>query len=81
MRYERLAILVSSNSMEELQVDTFSPVVRILDEKDCEALVDFNAFCLAIHEDLQVIFTAGDVGTMAKWIVGLMIKHATPMSN
>ncbi|KAL8825383.1 MAG: hypothetical protein Q9191_004451 [Dirinaria sp. TL-2023a] len=75
MRYERLVVLVSSNSMEELQSDTFSPVVRILDEKDCEALVDFNAFCLGIHEEIQVIFTAGDAETLAKWIVGLMIKH------
>ena len=72
VRYERIIVLVTSNSMG---ADELDPGSEIMDEKDCEALVEFNAFCLAVQEDCHVIFTAGDLEVLTKWVVGLMTKH------
>lgn len=75
VRYERLIVLISGNRIEDSRGSKSSSEAIMLDERDCEAFVDFNAFCLSTQDDTQVIFTSGDVQNLAKWVVALMIKY------
>ncbi len=63
-RYEKLLVLVSEDRGET-------------DGSDCEALVEFIAFCSSLQDEVQVIFIAGGEDELAKWIVAMMVTHAT----
>ena len=80
-RYERLIILVHNNPIPNLEpyppaipTDPFS---ALLNQNDCNSLIDFIAFCScsSLQAEIQVIFTPGDGENLAQWIASLIVKH------
>ena len=70
-RYESLLILIS----EDRQV----VATDFMDNSDCEALMDFMAFCSTLPGEVQPTFVGGGgQQELANWIVALMIKHGVP---
>lgn len=64
-RYEQLLVLVSEDRGD-------------LDNSDCEALIEFMAFCSCLQDEVQVTFVGGGDDELAKWVVVMMVKHAIP---
>ncbi|KAK4697487.1 hypothetical protein P7C71_g593, partial [Lecanoromycetidae sp. Uapishka_2] len=64
-KYERLLVLVSEDRGD-------------IESSDCEALIEFIAFCSASQDEVQVTFIGGGDDELANWIVATMVKFAVP---
>ena len=69
-RYERLFVMVSEGLHAGDPVGTGH-----LDNSDCEALIEFIAFCSSLPDEVTVTFIAGAEKDLAKWIVAMMVKY------
>ena len=82
-RYERLIILIRNDragnpGFGQPEASTDPPS---LDSNDCEALVEFTAFCTAYLEETQIILTDSDTEHLAQWIASLVAKHCIQNSG
>lgn len=68
LRYERSIVLISEGAAE-------SGDGRIMDERDCEALSEFNGFAAGVDADVMVIFVPGGEEELVKWVTGCMVKY------
>ncbi|TLD37753.1 hypothetical protein E2P81_ATG03428 [Venturia nashicola] len=68
LRYERLIVLISEGAAE-------GGSGRIMDERDCEALSEFNGFAAGLDADVVVSFVPGGEEELVKWVVGCMVKY------
>ncbi|QDS73344.1 hypothetical protein FKW77_006750 [Venturia effusa] len=67
-RYERLIVLISEGAAEGGQG-------RVMDERDCEALSEFNGFAAGVEADAVVIFVPGGEKELVNWVVGCMVRY------
>ena len=74
-RYERVLIVVGHDLSELTSSGISDDAPGHLDEKDCEALIDFAGFCSSVQEEAQIILAAGSQENLAQWIVSLMVKY------
>jgi len=80
-RYERLMVIVSHETSKSSTNTVSSTAAGQLDDRDCEALGKFTAFCSAMDDDCRAFLVAGTEETLAQWIVSLMIKYGLNDKN
>ncbi|KAE9984361.1 hypothetical protein EG328_008847 [Venturia inaequalis] len=68
LRYERLIVLISEGA-------AVGGSARIMDERDCEALSEFNGFAAGVAADVMVTFVPGGEEELVKWVAGCMVKY------
>ncbi|AEO66379.1 uncharacterized protein THITE_2077924 [Thermothielavioides terrestris NRRL 8126] len=69
-RHERLVVLVSEGNKHS---ETASP----LSQSDARALAEFQGFAAGLRTaDVQVVYVAGGVETLAKWVAATICRHA-----
>lgn len=71
-RLERMIVLVSEGSTASADSDMD---VKPMDDRDCEALADLNAFATALQAEVQVLYIAGGDNEMVKWIAVAATTH------
>jgi hypothetical protein len=71
-RYERVIVLVGEGAA--LTSDGLA-AVRILDERDCDAIIDLNGFVSGLEADVQIMFVPGGEEDLVKWVVGCMMQY------
>lgn len=72
VRYERLLVLVSEgNSMPTEE----GAVPRILDQLDCEALVDLTTWAHSLDSDVQLSYVPGGEQELSGWLVAAFTQH------
>jgi hypothetical protein len=66
MRYELLIVLVS---------DALSADALCMDQRDCEAIADFAAFCSNCKADVLVTYVPGGEDNIAAWVATSIHKY------
>jgi len=67
LRYESLVVLVAGSTAIGGEDDSW-----VLEDKDCQALVDFTIFCKSIDDSISIVHIPLGEETAARWIVVLI---------
>ncbi|KAI9679385.1 MAG: hypothetical protein M1817_005407 [Caeruleum heppii] len=80
-RYERLIVLVSEGLVGGDSEDMFSADdsrSHRMNDRDCDALVEFTAFTAALDTDVTVLYVGGGERELAHWAAGVAVRYGDP---
>ncbi|KAH9827908.1 hypothetical protein Tdes44962_MAKER02662 [Teratosphaeria destructans] len=78
MRYERLTVLINEGGQPGYEGQSS---LNALDQRDCDALVDFMAFTYNLDSDINVSYVPGGEGELVQWIAASVSQSATTSNH